>query len=182
VSPSILWLISFVVLQFFSFPPRYFKMLNTKFGALLLSFDAILIFWIFHKRTNYENCEHRFWAHGSFSACASPSGLKTYLISGRKLEPETQCGRSQVGLSDGDVAGAGLSSSGPQPRTPDLVSGGARAAEPLLSHQRPDGIGVSRKKQRVEGGTSRWIPPLFILWWFVLVYDCVCMTTGLWAL
>ncbi|XP_034398790.1 adenylate cyclase type 9 isoform X2 [Cyclopterus lumpus] len=61
-------------------------------------------------------------------------GLKTYLISGRKLELE------QVGLSGGDLVAAGLSSCS-QPRTPDRISGGAQAAEPLLSHQPPDRIG-----------------------------------------
>ncbi|CAJ1053210.1 adenylate cyclase type 9 [Xyrichtys novacula] len=60
-------------------------------------------------------------------------GLKTYLISGRKLEHDVQCGCSQLGLS----AGVSLPSC-PQPRTPDLIPGGAQAAEPLMPHQQPD--------------------------------------------
>ncbi|XP_068582876.1 adenylate cyclase type 9 isoform X2 [Cebidichthys violaceus] len=67
-------------------------------------------------------------------------GLKTYLISGRKLELEAQCGCSQVGLSGGDLVGVSLSSCS-QPRTPDLIPGGAQSAEPLLPHQPPDRIG-----------------------------------------
>ncbi|XP_031145031.1 adenylate cyclase type 9 isoform X1 [Sander lucioperca] len=66
-------------------------------------------------------------------------GLKTYLISGRKLEHDVQCGCSQVGLPGGDFVGVSLSSC-PQPRTPDLISGGAQAAEPLLPHQPSDRI------------------------------------------
>ncbi|XP_078134632.1 adenylate cyclase type 9 isoform X1 [Sander vitreus] len=66
-------------------------------------------------------------------------GLKTYLISGRKLEHDVQCGCSQVGLPGGDFVGVSLSSC-PQPRTPDLIPGGAQAAEPLLPHQPPDRI------------------------------------------
>ncbi|XP_028449327.1 adenylate cyclase type 9 isoform X2 [Perca flavescens] len=66
-------------------------------------------------------------------------GLKTYLISGRKLELDVQCGCSQVGLPDGDFVGVSLSSC-PQPCTPDLIPGGAQAAEPLLPHQPPDRI------------------------------------------
>ncbi|XP_032399461.1 adenylate cyclase type 9 isoform X1 [Etheostoma spectabile] len=66
-------------------------------------------------------------------------GLKTYLISGRKLELDVQCGYSQVGLPSGDFVGVSLSSC-PQPRTPDLIPGGAQAAEPLLPHQLPDRI------------------------------------------
>ncbi|XP_037620567.1 adenylate cyclase type 9 isoform X2 [Sebastes umbrosus] len=64
-------------------------------------------------------------------------GLKTYLISGRKLELDVQCGCSQVGLPGGDFVGVSLSPC-PQPRTPDLIPGGAQAAEP---HQPPDRIG-----------------------------------------
>ncbi|XP_045903043.1 adenylate cyclase type 9 isoform X1 [Micropterus dolomieu] len=67
-------------------------------------------------------------------------GLKTYLISGRKLEHDVQCGCSQVGLPGGDFVGVSLSSC-PQPHTPDLIPGGAQAAEPLLPHQPPDRIG-----------------------------------------
>ncbi|KAM3624231.1 uncharacterized protein V6R79_020834 [Siganus canaliculatus] len=65
-------------------------------------------------------------------------GLKTYLISGRKSD--VQCGCSQMGLSHRDFVGVNLSSC-PQPCTPDLIPGGAQAAEPLLPHQPPDRIG-----------------------------------------
>lgn len=57
--------------------------------------------------------------------------MKTYLISGRKFEHDVQHGCSQVGRSVGDIVGVGLSPS-PKPRAPDLISGGAQAAEPLL--------------------------------------------------
>lgn len=67
-------------------------------------------------------------------------GLKTYLISGRKWEHDVQCGCSQLGLPDGDFVGISLASC-PQPHTPDLIPGGAQAAEPLLPHQPPDRSG-----------------------------------------
>nr|XP_020476669.1 adenylate cyclase type 9-like [Monopterus albus] len=67
-------------------------------------------------------------------------GLKTYLISGRKLEYDGQCGYPQVGLTGGDFVGVGLSSC-PHPHTPDLIPGGAQAAEPLLPRQTPGRIG-----------------------------------------
>ncbi|XP_020497026.1 adenylate cyclase type 9 [Labrus bergylta] len=63
-------------------------------------------------------------------------GLKTFLISGRKLEHDVQCGCSQVGLSAGVVL-----SSCPKPCTPDLIPGGAGAAEALLPRQQPDRTG-----------------------------------------
>lgn len=87
-----------------------------------------------------------------FCLCFS-SGLKTYLISGRKLEHDVQCCCPQMGLSGGDFVGVSLSSC-PQPRTPDLIPGGAQAAEPLLPHQTPDRIGVSQEKQKVAENTS----------------------------
>lgn len=57
--------------------------------------------------------------------------MKTYLISGKKFEHDVQRGHSQVGRSVGDIVGVGLSPS-PKPCAPNLVSGGAQAAEPLL--------------------------------------------------
>ncbi|KAM9769892.1 adenylate cyclase type 9 [Menidia menidia] len=61
--------------------------------------------------------------------------MKTYLISGKKLDHDVQCGCSQMGLqSGGDFVVVALPSS-PQPRTPDLIPGGAQAAESLLPHQ-----------------------------------------------
>ncbi|XP_041838075.1 adenylate cyclase type 9 [Melanotaenia boesemani] len=67
-------------------------------------------------------------------------GMKTYLISGRKLDHDVQCGCSQVGLSSMDYVGASLSSC-PPPRTPDLIAGGAHAPESLLPHQPTDKTG-----------------------------------------
>ncbi|XP_068177692.1 adenylate cyclase type 9 [Antennarius striatus] len=64
-------------------------------------------------------------------------GLKTYLISGRKLEHDVQCGCSQSGLM-GEQA---TLSSCSQTHTPDLIPGGAQAAEVLFPHQQPDRIG-----------------------------------------
>ncbi|XP_072240593.1 adenylate cyclase type 9 [Leuresthes tenuis] len=61
-------------------------------------------------------------------------GMKTYLISGKKLDYDVQCGCSQMGLQGGDFVGVNLPSC-PQPRTPDLIPGGAQAAESLLPHQ-----------------------------------------------
>ncbi|KAI9533985.1 hypothetical protein NQZ68_018353 [Dissostichus eleginoides] len=65
--------------------------------------------------------------------------LKTYLISGRKVELDAQCVCPQVGLSGGEMGGVGLSSC-PQPGTPDLIPGGLQAAEPPLRHQPLDRI------------------------------------------
>lgn len=76
------------------------------------------------------------------------SGLKTYLISGRKLEHDVPCGCSQVGRSGGDLVGVSLPPCH-QPRTLDLISGGGQAAQPLLPHQPPDRIGVGIKKLKV---------------------------------
>ncbi|XP_028299824.1 adenylate cyclase type 9 [Gouania willdenowi] len=61
-------------------------------------------------------------------------GLRTYLISGRKLDHELQCGCSLVGVSVGVHEGVNRPSC-PQPHTPDLIPGGAHAAEPLQPHQ-----------------------------------------------
>lgn len=72
-------------------------------------------------------------------------GLRTYLISGKKVEHDVQCGCSQMGLPGGDFGGVGLSSC-PQSHTPDLIPGGAQAAEPLLPHQPSHRIGVSELK------------------------------------
>ncbi|XP_072318313.1 adenylate cyclase type 9 [Eucyclogobius newberryi] len=60
-------------------------------------------------------------------------GLKTYLISGRKLEHEMQCGCSHVGLTSGDFASFNLLSR-PQCLAPDIIPG-AQAADPLALHQ-----------------------------------------------
>uniref|UniRef100_A0AAV2LJR3 adenylate cyclase n=1 Tax=Knipowitschia caucasica TaxID=637954 RepID=A0AAV2LJR3_KNICA len=57
-------------------------------------------------------------------------GLKTYLISGRKLEYEVQCGCSQVGFSSRDYL---LTC----PHAPDIIPG-AQAADPLALHQLSD--------------------------------------------
>lgn len=64
-------------------------------------------------------------------------GLKTYLISVRKVEHGVQCGCSQVGLASGDFAGL----SRPQCHTPDIISGGAHATDPLSVHHLSDRTG-----------------------------------------
>ncbi|XP_068448377.1 adenylate cyclase type 9 isoform X2 [Clinocottus analis] len=81
-------------------------------------------------------------------------GLKTYLISGRKLELEAQSGCSQVGPSGGELVGASPSSCS-QPRTPDLILRGAQAAEPLLPHQAPDRIGPPFVPRSVLSGQEQ---------------------------
>lgn len=70
--------------------------------------------------------------------------LKTYLISGRKPDHDVQCGCSQMALPGEDFEGVSRSSC-PPTHTPDLIPGGAKAAEPLLPHQPPDRIGVRGK-------------------------------------
>lgn len=68
-------------------------------------------------------------------------GLKTYLISGRKVEHGVQCGCSQVGSVDF----MGLNLARPQCHSPDIIPGGAQATDPLSLHQLSDRTGhVSR--------------------------------------
>nr|XP_046263740.1 adenylate cyclase type 9 isoform X2 [Scatophagus argus] len=88
---------------------------------------------------HYQREDGRVAERAGQSVVEKLKGLKTYLISGRKLEHDVQCGCSQVGLSGGDFVGVSLSSCS-QPHTPDLIPGGAQAAEPLLLHQPPDRI------------------------------------------
>ncbi|XP_074543943.1 adenylate cyclase type 9 isoform X2 [Halichoeres trimaculatus] len=85
---------------------------------------------------HYQREDGRVAERAGESVVEKLKGLKTYLISGRKLEHDVQCGCSQVGLS----AGVGLSSCA-QPCTPDLIPGAAKASEPLLPHQQPDRVG-----------------------------------------
>ncbi|KAL7404264.1 hypothetical protein ABVT39_012206 [Epinephelus coioides] len=89
---------------------------------------------------HYQREDGRVAERAGQSVVEKLKGLKTYLISGRKLDHDVPCGCAQVGLSGGDFVSVGLSTC-PQPRTPDLIPGGAQAAEPLLSHQPPDRIG-----------------------------------------
>lgn len=133
--------------------------MKTKFRSEILLLEmmsllyiALLSFFTVIFTSNQENKESRVYKAWVICLCFS-SGLKTYLISGRKLEHNVQCGCSQVGLSGGDFVAISLSSC-PQPCTPDLIPGGAQAAEPLLPHQPPDRIGVSQKKLKVEGETN----------------------------
>ncbi|KAM9313710.1 adenylate cyclase type 9 [Pholidichthys leucotaenia] len=69
-------------------------------------------------------------------------GMKTYLISGRKLEHDFQCGCSPAAMSGGECEGVSVPSC-PRSHTPDLIPGGAQAAEPLLGHQPPEKTGPS---------------------------------------
>ncbi|XP_023128090.2 adenylate cyclase type 9 [Amphiprion ocellaris] len=88
----------------------------------------------------YQREDGRVAERAGQSVVEKLKGLKTYLISGRKLDHDVQCGCSQVGLPGGDFVGVSQFSC-PQPHTPDLIPGGAQAAEPLLSHQPPDRTG-----------------------------------------
>ncbi|XP_029305264.1 adenylate cyclase type 9 [Cottoperca gobio] len=88
---------------------------------------------------HYQREDGRVAERAGQSVVEKLKGLKTYLISGRKFELDAQCGCSQVGLPGGDSVGVSMSSC-PQPRAPDLIPGGAQAAEPLLPHQPPDRI------------------------------------------
>nr|XP_019939511.1 PREDICTED: adenylate cyclase type 9-like [Paralichthys olivaceus] len=88
----------------------------------------------------YQSEDGRVAERAGQSVVEKLKGLQTYLISGRKLELDVQCGFSQVGLPARDFAAVGLSSC-PQSHTPDLIPGGAQAAELLLPHQPPDRIG-----------------------------------------
>ncbi|XP_022611208.1 adenylate cyclase type 9-like [Seriola dumerili] len=88
----------------------------------------------------YQREDGRVAERAGQSVVEKLKGLRTYLISGKKVEHDVQCGCSQVGLPGGDFVGVGLSSC-PQPHTPDLIPGGAQAAEPLLPHQPSDRIG-----------------------------------------
>ncbi|XP_071360762.1 adenylate cyclase type 9 isoform X2 [Trachinotus anak] len=88
----------------------------------------------------YQREDGRVAERAGQSAVEKLKGLRTYLISGRKVEHDFQCGCSQVGLPGGDFVGVGLPPC-PQPHTPDLIPGGAQAAEPLLPHQPSDRIG-----------------------------------------
>ncbi|XP_011479271.1 adenylate cyclase type 9 [Oryzias latipes] len=66
-------------------------------------------------------------------------GVKTYLISGRKLGNNVHCGCCQVGLAGGALVSLPLC---PQSRTPDLIPGGAHAAESQLPHHMADRTAV----------------------------------------
>ncbi|XP_055365078.1 adenylate cyclase type 9 isoform X2 [Betta splendens] len=76
-------------------------------------------------------------------------GLRTYLISGRKLNYDEQWGCAQMGLPSGDFVGDGLLSC-PQPHSPDLTPDGTQVAEPLLPQQPPDRTVVRVKSSCVS--------------------------------
>ncbi|XP_034095018.1 LOW QUALITY PROTEIN: adenylate cyclase type 9 [Gymnodraco acuticeps] len=88
---------------------------------------------------HYQREDGRVAERAGESVVEKLKGLKTYLISGRKVELDAQCVCPQVGLSGGEMGGVGLSSC-PQPGTPDLIPGGPQAAEPPLRHQPLDRI------------------------------------------
>ncbi|XP_029991515.1 adenylate cyclase type 9 isoform X2 [Sphaeramia orbicularis] len=85
----------------------------------------------------YQREDGRVAERAGQSAVEKLKGLRTYLISGRKLEYDAQCSCSQVGLPSGDFMGIGLLSC-PQTHTPDIIPGGAQATDPLLPLQPPD--------------------------------------------
>uniref|UniRef100_A0A3Q2QLJ3 adenylate cyclase n=1 Tax=Fundulus heteroclitus TaxID=8078 RepID=A0A3Q2QLJ3_FUNHE len=66
------------------------------------------------------------------SAIEKLKGMKTYLISGRKLDHDVHCGCSQAGLPGGEFVGVNVPSC-PQPRTPDLIHGAAQVP-PCVFH------------------------------------------------
>lgn len=127
--------------------------------------SCVLQFLFFPITSNQGNYESHFYRAVIFFFRFS-SGLKTYLISGRKSEHDVQCGCSQVGHSGGDFVGVGLSPY-PQPRTPDLISRGAQAALPVLPHQPPDRLGVSN-----EDGNCCIIS--YFLWGWKHSYATLC--------
>ncbi|KAG7223633.1 hypothetical protein INR49_015358 [Caranx melampygus] len=88
----------------------------------------------------YQREDGRVAERAGQSVVEKLKGLRTYLISGKKMEHDVQCGCAQMGLPGGDFVGVGLSSC-PQSHTPDLIPGGAQAAEPLLPHQPSHRIG-----------------------------------------
>ncbi|XP_061577324.1 adenylate cyclase type 9 [Cololabis saira] len=88
----------------------------------------------------YQREDGRVAERAGQSVMEKLKGIKTYLISGRKLDHDVQCGCSHVGLPGGGFVGVSLSSC-PQPCTPDLIPGGAQAAESLLPHQQPERTG-----------------------------------------
>ncbi|XP_076023403.1 adenylate cyclase type 9 isoform X2 [Genypterus blacodes] len=79
----------------------------------------------------YQREDGRVAERAGQSVVEKLKGLQTYLISGRKLDHDAQCGCSQLGVPSGEFAGVSL---GPCPHahTPDLIPGGAQATEPLL--------------------------------------------------
>ncbi|XP_067353878.1 adenylate cyclase type 9 isoform X2 [Channa argus] len=88
----------------------------------------------------YQREDGRVAERAGQSVVEKLKGLKTYLISGRKWELEEQYGCSQMRLPGEDFVGVSMSSC-PQPCTPDLISGGAQTAEPLLPHHPLDRTG-----------------------------------------
>ncbi|XP_053711008.1 adenylate cyclase type 9-like [Synchiropus splendidus] len=65
-------------------------------------------------------------------------GMRTYLISGKMWECDVQCSCPQMRAPGGEIVGVSHPSC---PHGPDLILGGAQAAEPLLLHQPADRTG-----------------------------------------
>ena len=85
-----------------------------------------------------------------------------------------QCGCSQLGLPGGDFVGISLASC-PQPHTPDLIPGGAQAAEPLLPHQPPDRSGVSQQKKSCGWNTESDSSAIHSIMWCCCISNCFCV-------
>ncbi|XP_077380342.1 adenylate cyclase type 9 isoform X2 [Festucalex cinctus] len=85
----------------------------------------------------YQRDDGRVVERAGDSVAEKLKGLKTYLISGRKLGNDVQCGRSQLGS---DFVGMSLVAS-TQYHTPEITHSGVQAAEPLLPNQSSDKTG-----------------------------------------
>ncbi|KAK2815885.1 hypothetical protein Q5P01_026352 [Channa striata] len=88
----------------------------------------------------YQREDGRVAERAGQSVVEKLKGLKTYLISRRKWELDQQYVCSQMQLQGEGFVGVSMSSC-PQPCTPDLISGGAQTAEPLLPHHPLDRTG-----------------------------------------
>ncbi|KAM9857144.1 adenylate cyclase type 9 [Aulostomus maculatus] len=97
----------------------------------------------------YQREDGRVAERAGQSVVEKLKGLKTYLISRRKWDRDMQCSCSQLGPPGGDFVGISRPSC-PQAHTPDLILGGAQAAEPLLPNQPPDRTGIPVVVSRSE--------------------------------
>ncbi|XP_061534558.1 adenylate cyclase type 9 isoform X1 [Phycodurus eques] len=85
----------------------------------------------------YQREDGRVVERAGESVVEKLKGLKTYLISGKKLGHDVQCGSSQLGT---DFVGMSLPSC-TQCHAPEIIHGGVQAAEPLLPNQPPHTTG-----------------------------------------
>ncbi|XP_077426043.1 adenylate cyclase type 9 [Vanacampus margaritifer] len=98
----------------------------------------------------YQREDGRVVERAGDSVAEKLKGLKTYLISGRKLGYDVQCGCSQLGS---DFVGSSLGA-GTQCHASEITYGGVQVAEPLLPNQSSDKTGhpcVSRLELMSSG-------------------------------